>query len=69
MSGPIQSREDVIRVLDQVCDWYSKYEPSSPVPLLLHRAKRLVNKNFMELMQDLTPGGLSEIQTIAGSES
>jgi len=41
MSGPIQSREDVIRLLDQVSDWYSKYEPSSPVPLLLQRAKLL----------------------------
>jgi type VI secretion system protein ImpA len=68
MSGPIQSREDVIRSLDQVCDWYAKYEPSSPVPLLLRRAKRLVNKSFLEAVQDLTPGGLGEIQTIAGVE-
>jgi type VI secretion system protein ImpA len=69
MSGPIQSREDVIRLLDQVSDWYSKYEPSSPVPLLLQRAKRLVNKNFLEAIQDLTPSGVSEIQTIAGTDS
>ena len=66
MSGPLQSREDVIRVLDQVCDWYSKFEPSSPVPLLLQRAKRLVNKNFVEAIQDLTPSGVTEIQNIAG---
>jgi type VI secretion system protein ImpA len=66
MSGPIQTREDVIRSLDQVCDWYSKYEPSSPVPILLQRAKRLVNKNFLEAIQDLTPSGVTEIQTIAG---
>ncbi len=68
MSGPIQSREDVIRTLDQVCDWYSKYEPASPVPLLLQRAKRLVNKNFLEAVQDLTPSGVTEIQNIAGVE-
>ena len=68
MSGTLQSREDVIRVLDQVCDWYSKYEPSSPVPLLLQRAKRLVSKNFMEVIQDLSPSGLTEVQTIAGTE-
>ena len=68
MSGSIQSREDVIRVLDQVSDWYSKYEPSSPVPLLLQRAKRLVNKNFLEAVQDLSPSGVTEIQNIAGVE-
>lgn len=69
MSGPIQSREDVIRLLDQVSDWYSKYEPSSPVPLLLQRAKRLVNKNFLEAVQDLSPSGVTEIQTIAGVDA
>lgn len=68
MSGSIQSREDVIRVLDQVCDWYAKYEPSSPVPLLLRRAKRLVNTSFIDAVRDLSPGGLGEIQTIAGVE-
>jgi type VI secretion system protein ImpA len=69
MSGPIQSREDVVRMLDQVSDWYAKYEPSSPVPLLLQRAKRLVNKNFLEAVQDLTPSGVTEIQTIAGVDA
>lgn len=68
MGGPIQTREDVIRVLDQISDWYAKHEPASPVPLLLQRAKRLVNKNFLEAVQDLTPSGVTEIQTIAGTE-
>jgi type VI secretion system protein ImpA len=36
------------------------------VPLLLQRAKRLVNKNFLEAVQDLTPSGVNEIQNIAG---
>ncbi len=67
--GGIRTREDVVRVLDQVCDWYQRTEPSSPVPLLLQRAKRLVTKNFVELMQDLSPGGMSEIRTIAGLDS
>jgi type VI secretion system protein ImpA len=66
MSGPIQSREDVIRMLDQVSDWYARYEPSSPVPLLLQRAKRLVNKSFVEAVRDLSPSGMTEVQTIAG---
>jgi len=69
MTGSIQGREDIIRVLDQVCDWYARNEPSSPVPLLLVRAKRLVSKNFVELIQDLSPGGLTEIQTIAGLDN
>jgi type VI secretion system protein ImpA len=69
MSGPVQSREDIIRVLDQCCDWYARNEPSSPVPLLLQRAKRLVSKNFLELVQDLSPSGVTEVTTIAGLDS
>ena len=33
-------------------------EPSSPVPLLLQRAKRLFAKDFLEILRDLTPGGV-----------
>jgi len=69
MSGTVQSREDIIRMLDQACDWYARHEPSSPVPLLLKRAKRLVSMDFVEIVKDLSPGGLTEIQTIAGLDS
>jgi type VI secretion system protein ImpA len=65
-SGEIESREDVIRVLDKCCDYYKRYEPSSPIPLLLQRAKRLVSKDFLELVQDLAPGGVSEVKSIGG---
>ena len=44
--GVIRNRGDVIRTLDSVCDYYSRFEPSSPVPLLLKRARRLVPKRF-----------------------
>ena len=36
----VRSRDDVIRLIDKICDYYRDYEPSSPVPLLLKRAKR-----------------------------
>jgi len=69
ISGTIQSREDIVRMLDQAIDWYVRNEPSSPVPLLLQRAKNLSSKGFLDLVKDLTPSGLTEIQTIAGLDS
>jgi type VI secretion system protein ImpA len=69
MSGSIQGREDIIRTLDRICGWYETNEPASPVPLLLQRAKRLVSKDFLELVRDLSPSGLSELQNIAGIEN
>lgn len=64
--GEIRSRDDAIRVLDRVCEYFRKNEPSSPVPLLLQRAKRLISKDFMEILRDLTPQGVSEAETIGG---
>ena len=62
----IRSREDVNRLLDKICDYYRKNEPASPVPLLLERAKRIAGLGFMELLRELAPGGVSEVETIAG---
>lgn len=68
VAGRIQSPEDVRRRIDELCDYYARNEPSSPVPLLLRRAQRLVGLNFMDLMQDLAPGGISELRVISGTE-
>ncbi len=66
MTGAINSREDVILILDKVCDYFKQHEPSSPVPLLLQRAKRLVAKDFMEILRDLTPSGVAQAEEIGG---
>ena len=66
ITGAVRSREDVTRVLEQICEYYAKTEPSSPVPLLLQRARRLVNLNFVDLLTDLSPDGLSQLKLIAG---
>jgi type VI secretion system protein ImpA len=66
--GEINSREDVVLLLDRLCEYYRRHEPSSPVPMLLRRAKRLVTKDFMDIIRDLTPAGLSEVELLAGTE-
>lgn len=62
----IQSRDDAIRMLQHVCEWIELNEPSSPAPLLIQRAQRLMTKNFMEIIRDLVPQGLGQIETLAG---
>jgi type VI secretion system protein ImpA len=66
MSGELRSRDDVIRMLDKLCEYYARAEPSSPVPLLLQRAKKLVPMSFMEIMQDLIPDGVSQAELYRG---
>ena len=65
--GPVTTRDDVVRALNLVLDYYQSHEPSSPVPLLVARAKKLVTMSFFEAMKDLAPGGLKELQAVAGT--
>lgn len=67
--GEIASREDAIRMLDKICDYFNRYEPSSPVPLLLKRAKTLVTKDFMAILLDVAPGGVDQANLIFGIQS
>ena len=65
-SGMVRSRDDVLLLLDRICLYYSNHEPSSPVPLILNRTKRLVTMSFLDILKDLTPGGVQEFGVIAG---
>jgi len=64
--GAITSRQDAVRALDAIGNYFDQHEPSSPVSLLVQRARRLVSKSFIEIMRDVAPGGLPEAQKILG---
>ncbi len=66
--GAIRSREDVVRILDRICEFYRHTEPSSPVPLLLYRAQRMVKMNFMELINELTPDSITTVKVVTGPQ-
>ena len=64
--GAIRSRQDAIRALDAVSEFFKANEPSSPIPLLIDRAKRLVSKNFLEVLADIAPDALGSARSAAG---
>lgn len=66
ISGEINSREDVLRVLDKISDYYARHEPGSPIPIFMKRAKRLVKMNFVEVIKDLIPDAMSKIDVYTG---
>lgn len=66
--GTISSRDDVEKALDRIIDYYAKHEPSSPLPILLRRARRLIGADFMTILQDIAPQGMENAQTIAGGD-
>jgi type VI secretion system protein ImpA len=62
----IQSRAQALAAIDQVCTYLEQAEPTNPAQLLLKRARRLIDKNFMQLMKDLAPEALAEVAKIMG---
>lgn len=65
----VNSRQDAIRALEAISAWFRAHEPSSPVPLLLDRAKRLVSKTFMEVLADIAPDGVVQARLIGGLQN
>jgi type VI secretion system protein ImpA len=69
LSGDIQSVQEALLALDKVCQYFDRHEPSSPVPLLLRRAQRLVSKTFLDVIKDVCPDAVGRVQLICGTGS
>ena len=67
VSGSIRSRDDVVRALDAICDYYQQVEPGSPVPFLLRRAQKMAAMNFVQAVQELNLANLDALRPSMGS--
>ncbi len=66
-SGEFESRDQIVTMLDSACRYYTRFEPSSPVPILLRRAKTLVHMDFMAIVKDLVPDGFEQAERFQGA--
>jgi type VI secretion system protein ImpA len=64
--GVVKSRQDAIKALDAVAAFFRHTEPSSPIPLFLARAKRLVAKDFLEVLADVAPDAVAQARAAGG---
>jgi len=62
-----RSREDARRILQDVIRFMEALEPGHPAPLLLKRADRLLGMSFVEIIRDIAPAALSEVEKLAGA--
>jgi len=62
----IGTREEVVKCLDLVIAFYDRTEPSSPIPHLTQRVRRMVHMDFLQLMEEMAPSGLKEFRLLAG---
>jgi len=69
LTGAVASREEVVRLFERICDYYQHHEPSSPMPLLLQRCKRLVPASFLDIVRDLAPDAVSQVESLRGRDN
>jgi type VI secretion system protein ImpA len=65
-TGQITSREDVMRALDRIAAYYTRYEPSSPIPLFMERCKKMVMMSFVDIVKELVPDALQQVEVLKG---
>jgi type VI secretion system protein ImpA len=60
------SRADALLLLRKSSEYFQQHEPNSPIPLLINRALRFSEMNFIELIEDIVPDALSRGKEIMG---
>lgn len=65
----VRSRDDAIAQLLAVAAFVEKTEPTNPAPLLIRRAARLMRMGFIDILRELSPDSLSQIENIVGGSS
>ncbi|MCS2164493.1 type VI secretion system protein TssA [Scandinavium manionii] len=65
-SAQIITRADAQLMLEKTKQYFVQYEPSHPAPLLIERVQRLIKLDFMDIIRDLAPESLSQLENIIG---
>jgi type VI secretion system protein ImpA len=51
----VTTREQVLQLLSQVTSFFQNAEPTSPIPLLLERARAMAARDFISLLREILP--------------
>lgn len=62
--GAVKSRDDVIRALGAIEQYYTRAEPGHPMRLAMGRLRSWVNKDFMEILEDIAPGSIDDVKSV-----
>lgn len=67
LNGEIRNRQDAIGAMERIAQYFRAHEPSSPVPLLMERSKRLVDMDFLAILQDVAPDAVEQVKKLRGT--
>ena len=67
-SGEIRNREDIARILESVCKYIERTEPTNPVSLIIRLAQTLMTKNFLEIIEAIPPEDMKVFKKIIDAD-
>lgn len=65
----IKNRGDVDLALEKICVYFETLEPSHPAPLFIRRVQRLMNMDFYDIMKDISPESINNLEVLIGKPS
>jgi len=65
-SSALQSRGDALMMLEKVKQYFAEFEPGHPAPLMIDRVQRVIGLDFMDMVRELAPDGVNQLENIFG---
>lgn len=65
-SQEIRTREDAIQQLVRIAEFLETTEPTNPASLLIRRSAKLMGMSFIDILRELAPQSLQQIEMITG---
>lgn len=62
----LHSRADVELMLEKIKSYFHQHEPSHPAPIMLERVQRLIQMDFMNIIRDLAPEAVNQLNGVFG---
>lgn len=69
LSGAINNRNDITKAIDLICEYYDNNEPSSPIPLMLKRARKMVSMDYREIYAEFSLGRDDDLDKVFGNSN
>ena len=62
----IDNRNDALLLISKCADFFTRTEPTSPIPYLLNRALRMANMNFVDILAEIDQNSLERVKEQLG---
>ncbi|WOI47228.1 type VI secretion system protein TssA [Acidovorax sp. BLS4] len=65
----LRTRSDAVSRLMEIAEFLERTEPTNPAPLLIRRAVRLMGLDFLDILRELSPDSVAQVENITGVKS